>query len=472
MGAPVTLLGVSAEPLALPSVPAGGAPYLLGNYAPVAAELTLSGGLEVEGALPPWLDGMLVRNGPNPVLVPDPHHYHWHNGDGMVHAVEFSGGRALAYRNRLVRTRKLASVVGTSRPPGPAEPVEGPANTNVIWHGGRLLALAETGFPYRLSADLDTLCVEDFDATLTGPMTAHPRTDPDTGALVAFGYDVFGPPYLRYYELDAAGAMVHGTSVSIPRATMQHDFCVSERRVGFLDLPVVFDLTMARGGASLPFRWATETRARLGLLDRLADGAEVRWLSLEPCFVLHVMNAFDDGDDFVVDLCRYDRAFDGTNEAGALDTAAFPRLERWRVTPDGTVEATQLDDRPVDYPRVDEQLAGRPYRFGYCTELTRERGVDTGSGLVRYDLVRDEASHHRPGPGRAPGEPIFVRAPDGRADDEGVVLSFVYDAGRDATDVVVIDGTAFDGAPLATVHLPTRVPFGLHGSFVPADRYR
>lgn len=433
-------------------------PYLEGNFAPVHEERTVERPLPVEGAIPPVLEGLLVRNGPNPAIVSDP--YHWFGGDGMVHAVELRDGQALSYRNRWVRTRKLAAEMGTTPPRGPIEPIDGPANTHVIWHGGRLLALVESGFPHRLSTELATLEVEDFDGALTSPMTAHPHVDPDTGGMAFFGYDVFGPPFLRYHELDATGSLVYSTDIETPRATMQHDFGVTATRVAFLDLPVVFDPERA----VIPFRWDAEAGARIGILDRGDEGTGVRWVGTDPCYAFHVMNAFDDGPAVVLDVCRYERTFDPDIDA------TLPTLERWRVDPlEGTVETTQLDDRSVELPRIDDTLAGRPYRYGYCTELRHPGSFDA---LVRYDLVRDEAVQWDPGPGQSPGEPIFVRDPDGRADDEGWVLSVVYDAGRDASDLVVLDASSFGKDPEAVIHLPSRVPFGFHGSWVPASQYR
>lgn len=448
-------------------------PYLEGNYAPVDAELTVASPLPMDGAIPRGLEGMLVRNGPNPRIVPDPATYHWFSGDGMVHAVELRDGAAVGYRNRWVRTRKFAAETGTSPPRGPAEPIDGPANTHVIHHGGRLLALVESGFPHLLTMGLDTVRVEDFDGMLTSPMTAHPHRDPDTGGLAFFGYDVFGPPYLRYHELDAHGDMVHSTEIDIPRATMQHDFGVTASRVVFLDLPVVFDLELASAGQSLPFRWEPEAGARLGVLSRGASGEGTEWIDLDPCYVFHVMNAFDDGTDVVLDVCRYEKTFD--TAPGELIGSTLPHLQRWRVDPVAhKVGVTDVDDRGVEFPRVDDVVAGRPYRYGYCVEVALDDGRGTTSfpGLIRYDLAKSEAVHRDFGPGRSPGEPIFVRADDGHSDDEGWVLTMVYDAERDTSDLVILDGTSLGSKPEAVIHLPARVPYGFHGSWLDAGAYR
>ncbi len=445
-------------------------PYLEGNFAPVMVEHTVSL-LDVEGSIPPSLEGLLVRNGPNPALAPDPATYHWFSGDGMVHALELRDGQAVSYQNRWVRTRKLAAAVGTRPPRGPEEPIDGPANTHVVWHAGRLLALVESGLPHTLSTDLETVRVEDFDGALASPMTAHPHVDPESGAMAFFGYDVFGPPFLRYHEMDASGMLVHSTEIEVPRATMQHDFGVTASRVVFMDLPVVFDLDMAVAGSSLPFRWDPTAGARVGVLERGTDGADISWVSIDPCYVFHVMNAYDDGDGVVLDVLRYARTFD--LPGGGLLGSTLPTLERWEVDAQaGTVKTSALDDETVEFPRIDDTLAGRPYRYGYCTVVRREGGVDALTGLIRYDLARDEARRWDPGPGLAPSEPIFVRDVDGRADDEGWVLAVVYDPARDASDVVILDASAFGGKPDAVIHLPCRVPFGFHGSWVPAAAYR
>ncbi len=445
--------------------PAAAHPYLSGNYAPVSAELTVDAPLAMEGALPPALEGTLVRSGPNPVLVGDPGRYRWCDGDGMVHAVDLAGGRATAYRNRWVRTRRLASATGTPSPRGPREPVDGPANGHVIAHAGKLLALSETGFPHRLTLDLATVAVEDFDATLASPVAAHPHRDPETGGLALFGVDPFGPPYLRYHELDADGTVVHSTEVEIPWATAQHDMAVTARRVVFLDLPVALGRP---GPGGLPAgRWMPELGARLGVLDRGAPGNDVRWVEIDPCAVFHVANAADDGTGVVLDVCRYDRGLDG--EPGTFACSTTPVFERWALDPvSRRLTRTPLDERALEFPRVDEALAGRPQRYTTLVHYERGAEVDLPVGLVRYDHRRDEAQAWHPGPDRYVSEAVFVRAPDGRADDEGWLLTVVYDRASDRSDLVVLDGTRLGGRPEAVVHLPARVPFGFHGSWIPA----
>ena len=444
-------------------------PYLQANFAPVLEERSDDHELPVSGVIPPDLDGRLLRNGPNPAVVPvDQTDYHWFSGDGMIHAISLAGGRATGYRNRWVKTRALASELETSPPTGPTEPIDGRANTHVIRHAGKTLALVESGFPHALSADLERARIYDFDGGLASPMTAHPKVDPTTGELLFFGYDVFGPPFLRYHVVEAKGVLVRTEEIAIPRATMIHDFGVTASRVVFLDLPVVFDLELAVAGRSIPFRWMPEAGARIGVMPRSGGSADIHWIDISPLYVFHVLNCYDDGDTVVMDVLRYDKMFD--TAPGQAITSELPFLARWTIDVHlDRVSEQRLDDVPAEFPRVDDAVAGLPHRYGYCTRIGDRPEDPTYEGLIKYDLVRDESTRFDPGDHRTPGEPVFVRASDGRAEDEGWVLSVVFDPGRNASDLVILDATSFAGPPVATVHLPARVPFGFHGSWVPTD---
>ena len=444
-------------------------PYLRGNFAPVLEERSDDFELPVTGVIPPDLEGRLLRNGPNPAVIPaDEADYHWFSGDGMVHAISLAGSKATGYRNRWVRTRALAAKTGTPPPRGPGEPVDGSANTHVIRYAGTTLALVESGFPHALSPDLGRARVHDFDGALASPMTAHPKVDPDSGELVFFGSDVFGPPFLRYHVADTTGALVRTEEIDLPRATMMHDFGVTATRVVFLDLPVVFDLELAAAGLSIPYRWMPAAGARIGVMPRTGE-AGVRWIGIDPVYVFHILNCFDDGDRVVVDVVRYDKVFDtAPGEVISLDT---PVLARWTIDlASGRVTEQQLDDTPVEFPRVDDAVAGRGYRYGYCTRVDERADQPAYLGLVKYDLARDESIRFDPGEHISPGEPVFVKAADGRGEDEGWILSVAYDAVRDASDLIILDATSFGGPPVATVHLPARIPFGFHGSWVPSGR--
>ncbi len=373
-------------------------PYLQANFAPVLEERSDDHELPVSGAIPPDLDGRLLRNGPNPAVVPaDQADYHWFGGDGMIHAISLAGGRATGYRNRWVKTRALASELETSPPTGPTEPIDGRANTHVIRHAGKTLALVESGFPHAVSVDLNRARVYDFDGGLASPMTAHPKVDPTTGELIFFGYDVFGPPFLRYHVVDATGVLVRTEDIDIPRATMIHDFGVTASRVVFLDLPVVFDLELAVAGRSIPFRWMPEAGARVGVMPRSGGSTDIRWIDIDPVYVFHVLNCYDDGDRVILDVLRYDRTFDtGPGQAIASD---LPFLARWTidVDRDAVTEQTARRCRRRSSRGSTTRWPGLPHRYGYCTRLGNRPEDPTFEGLIKYDLVRDESARFDPG---------------------------------------------------------------------------
>jgi carotenoid cleavage dioxygenase len=434
-------------------------PFLEGNFAPVDREQTLLQ-LEVTGELPADLDGLLLRDGPNPV-GPVGSKHHWFVGDGMLHGIELAGGRALAYRNRWIRTRRVEEVLGLpAAPVSPLQPaLQASGAVNVISHAGRILALGEIGLPYAMSPALDTLEQYDFGGRLGSAMTAHPKIDPVNGELVFFGYDL-GPVHLRYHVADARGALVRTLEIPTPRPTMMHDFGVTQTRVVFMDLPVVFDLELVAQGYALPYRWDDTHPARLGVMPRA--GGAVQWIELPPCYVFHPLNAYDDGQRIVMDVVRYRRTFD-IAQRGEQDVGT---LYRWTIDPEaGRVSTAQLDDRGQEFPRVDPRRETLPHRYGYALEVSPAGGAFAFGSLLKHDLQRGTCERHDVGAGRAGGEPLFV--PSGPGEDEGYVLATVYDARRDASDVLVLDARNFSQAPLATVHLPVRIPFGFHGNFVP-----
>lgn len=427
--------------------------HLLGNFAPVSDEISAVD-LPVKGAIPGHLRGRYLRNGPNPRSASA----HWFMGEGMVHGVEIRDGRAVSYRNRWVRTASFTDDAPLVRPDFTIDLSAGTANTSIVRHGGRTLALVESSWPYQITDCLDTVGPWDFDGRLTTAMTAHPKICPVTGELHFFGYG-FMAPYLTYHRADVAGRLVHSQVIEVPAATMMHDFAITSRNVVFLDLPVVFDLEMALSG-SMPFRWDDSHGARIGVMSRKPDSA-VRWFDIEPCYVFHVMNAFDDGDRVVVDGVRYRELWrDGA------DQFAASTLHRWTVDlVTGHVGEETVDDRECEFPRVDDRLTGRAHRIGYAV-ATATADEAVGGCIRRYDLSAGTTQSFMLGPGRHPGEAVFVPAEPDADEGDGCLMTLVYDEGRQGSDLVILDAADTAAPPLATITLPHRVPFGFHGTWL------
>jgi carotenoid cleavage dioxygenase len=435
-------------------------PFLAGNYGPVTTEVT-DEDLEVEGQVPAELAGRYLRIGPNPFVTPDGP-YHWFMGDGMVHGVELGGGRARWYRNRWVRTDEIARAMGEPPVDGPTPPMYDASNTNVLGHAGRILALTEGAVPYELSPTLETLRRTDFGGPLPGGLTAHPKIDPVTGELHAFTY-WFAEPFCIYHVVDASGHLVRTEPITLPRSVMMHDFAVTRDHVLFFDLPVVFDLAVA----PFPFRWDDDHQARVGVMPRAGGDAYVTWIDVDPCYVFHPMNAYDDGDTIVVDVPRHPTMFatkgelvEGPNRGGP------PALHRWTIdAAAGKVRDEVIDERGQEFPRVNESLLMSKHRYGYSVQVDTADSYD-GNHYFKHDMHRGTLAEHDFGRGRKPGEFVFVPSAAATSEDDGWLMGYVYDAPTDRSDFVIIDAHDFTAPAVATVHLPQRVPFGFHGNWV------
>jgi carotenoid cleavage oxygenase len=436
--------------------------FLQGNYAPVDDEIIASD-LDVDGTVPTELTGRYVRTGPNPI-DPDPVHHHWFLGDGMLHGVRLGEGRAQWYRNRWVDTSRSTERTGRAPVGGPASEFEGSGNTNVVHHAGRLLAMTELSLPYEIGAELETLRRADFGGSLPAGLTAHPKFDPDKGEMHVMAYH-FVEPFLRYHVIDADGVLVRTEELAVAGPVMVHDMALTESLVVAFDLPVVFDLDAAMAGEPLPYRWRDDYEARIGLMPRRGTGAETRWVDVDPCYVFHPLNAYDDADRVVIDVIRHDRMFSG---AGDGPDSASQVLERWTIEAGaGKVLRDTIDDRPQEFPRADERRVTRHHRFGYTAAGDLDGlGGDRGTAVLKHDLVSRTSEALELGPGRTGGEFVFVPASPDAGEDEGWLLGYVHDAARGASDLVVLDAHDF-GSEVARVHLPVRVPVGFHGNWIP-----
>ncbi len=473
----MTDLDETAGPAAAPS----GNPYLEGNFAPVADEVT-AWDLPVDGTLPEALDGRYLRNGPNPRHA-DPATYHWFTGSGMVHGIRLRDGRAEWYRNRWVRNAEIAAELGEPDPGGPrTEGMDTAPNTNVIGFGGRTYALVEAGSkPVELDDELSTISRCDFDGTLPNGYSAHPKLDPVTGELHSANYFWARPEIIEYTVVGPGGTVTRREDLAVPGSPMVHDLSITERFAVFYDLPVTFDLDAAMAGASFPYTWNPDHGARVGVLPRDGSGTDdVQWFEVEPCYVFHPLNAYDettaDGTTRIVaDVVRHERVFDRSRLG---PDESHPTLWRWTIelprdgTRGGRVHEEQLEDLAMEFPRVDERLVGRRHRYGFAASVGTHRddtGISfDGTRIICRDADTGQVRAHDVGAGRAAGEAVFVpSSPDARGLD-GYLLTLVYDRATDRSELVVLSAEDLEGDPVARVHLPQRVPFGFHGNWVPS----
>ncbi len=442
--------------------------YLDGNFAPVQTEITHTD-LEVTGSVPIELTGRYLRTGPNP-LAADPGSYHWFSGDGMIHGVDLRDGTATWYRNRWVRSPEVAQHLGDADVPrdeGGWYP--GSGNTNVFHHAGRVFAVTEGSLPYQIGPGLETVRTCNFGGPLPGGTNAHPKFDPETNDLHVVSYG-FEAPFLRYHVIDAAGRVTRTEEIDMGGPVMVHDMGFTASRVVFFDLPVVFSLDLAMAGVRLPFRWDPEYRARIGVMPRSGAAADTVWIDVEPCYVYHPLNAYDDGDLVVMDLVVHPRAFD--DERGD-PSQGRPTLQRWTIDlAHGTMVRDAVDGRGQEFPRADERVAGRKHRFGYTLANSSQEGLgglggDARTTLLKHDLVAGSTIEHEFAGGGIGSEFVFVpRTPDA-AEDDGWLLGYVFDPARGTSDLQILDAQDFTAPPVASVHLRARVPQGFHGNWMP-----
>jgi carotenoid cleavage oxygenase len=485
-------------------------PYLEGFLAPVGAEVTATD-LKVTGHIPEHLDGRYLRNGPNPAEEVDPATYHWFSGDGMVHGVALRDGQARWYRNRWVRSLPVCATLG-ERPPNRLDPRAGMlslgANTNALTHAGRTLALVEGGVAnYELTEELDTVGTCDFDGTLAGGYTAHPHRDPRTGELHAVSYSFARGRTVQYSVIDTAGRARRTVDIEVTGSPMMHDFSLTDKYVVIYDLPVTFDVAQALPAGiprwlsaparlamqsligrvrvpspirtwlnrdpthsdRMPYAWNPKYPARIGVMPREGGNSDIRWFDIEPCYVYHPLNAYSEQRDgaeiLVLDVVRYERMFD-RDRRGPGDTR--PTLDRWTVNlATGAVRTERRDDQPQEFPRINETLLGGRHRFGYTVGFgyLGEGAAQSSTAVYKHDYATGSREVAPLDSELLIGEMSFVPNPSAGAEDDGILMGYGYHRGRDEGQLVLLDAGSLE--PVATVHLPQRVPMGFHGNWAP-----
>lgn len=444
--------------------------------------------LRVEGRLPIELAGTLYRNGPGSNDVFGTRNGHWFDGDGMIAAFRFTGG-AVTYRNRFVRTtyfekersagKMLYGGFATKSPVGfPRNLLRGmknPANTNVVPHAGRLLACWEGGRPWSLDPEtLATRGEESFGATLPKGsfFSAHPHRDPRTGAVINVG-SLMGPkPGVRVWSVDAGGNAQRLRDIALDKGYMVHDYGLTETHVVILGGPFIVDPKRIWGfvtGKSTifdAFRWRPEEGMAVFVADR-AGKEPVRRYELPAAMVFHVAGAFNDGADVVVDAVLYpdDGALQIVADGfeGRVPTAEPGKLWRIRLRPDGKATREPLANLGLEFARIDERRESLPYRYTYA--IVFEPGDFSSSKLVKIDTTTGQTVLHDFGAGCYPGEPVFAPRPGGRGEDDGWILSLVYDSKDHHSFVAVVPTVAF-GQDDTRAHLPFHTPMGFHGNWL------
>ncbi|KAI5068578.1 hypothetical protein GOP47_0016923 [Adiantum capillus-veneris] len=481
---------------------------LAGNFFPVP-ESPVQHDLEIDGTLPACLDGVYVRNGANPRFEPVAGH-HLFDGDGMLHAVTFKHGSA-SYAARFTRTHRLSEEERIGRAFFPKAVGElhghsgvarlllfyarslfglvdgnkgmGVANAGVVFFNGTLLAMSEDDLPYSVritsAGDLSTVGRFNFEAQLSSSMIAHPKVDPITGELFALSYDVLKKPYLRYFKISPDGTKGPEVTISLVQPTMMHDFAITQQYVVIPDQQVVFNLqAMLRGGS--PVAYDKSKTARFGILPRNdTDEACMQWIDVPDCFCFHLWNAWEekDGDEVVVIgscMTPPDSIFNASDKP-LRSVLSEIRLNR----KSGSSMRREIACINLEAGQVNRHYTGRNSRYAYLAIAEPWPRV---SGIAKVDLHAHGSSEaqenivgkHMYAEGCYGGEPIFVPSSDdpNADEDDGYILTYMHNEETGKSELLILDAKSPMLAKVASVKLPSRVPYGFHGTFISAQELK
>ena len=465
-------------------------PYRSGAWRPQHVEWSVDDVEVVEGAIPEDLEGLYARNTENP-LHEAISAYHPFDGDGMVHAIRFGGGRA-SYRNRFVRTTGLVAEqeagrslwAGLAENPKKAERTDGrtargamkdASSTDLVVHAGELLtSFWQCGDLYRLDPDsLETRGTASWDGWFPDEgVSAHTKLDPATGELVFFNYGK-AAPYLHVGVLDRRGALVHYTPVPLPGPRLPHDIAITERYVVVNDLPMHWDEDLLERGVHAVRMH--DAPSRFGVLPRRGGPDDVVWFEADPTYVLHWTNAYEDGDEVVLEGFHQGSPSPRKPEIGddmwmfrylALDWMET-RLHRWRFDlRTGRCTEERLRDDFTEFGIVDPRRIGREHRYVWAASGVP--GWFLFDGLVRHDTATGEDDRIRLPEGTYGSEPGVAPKVGSTAEDDAYVVTFTTDPAADASECWILDGRRISDGPVARLRLPERISSGTHATWASA----
>lgn len=465
-------------------------PYLLGPYAPIFDEIVASD-LKVIGEIPKDINGSYVRNGPNPKFEPKGH-YHWFDGDAMLHAIQIQNGKA-TYRNRWIRTNNFMEeeqageslwqglmgkfAANKDLPWNRGVPLKDTANTAVAFHDGKLLAgWYMCGDLYEIDPiTLETKGIQDYNGTLSSKAMAHVKVDENANEMMFFDYELTGS-YLAYGVINGTGKVKHFTKVPTPGPRIPHDLGITENYSILMDLPLIYDIeVMVQAGRALP-SFRKDLPSRFGIIPRFGNANEVRWFEAEPCYIYHTINCWEEGDEIVMDCCVN---FNPTpqqklppNATPAEKLNAYLRLNaylhRYRFNlKTGETKEYRLDDLEREFPLMNSQYLGRKSKYAYNQRLELSESLRFDA-IVKYDTEKGTSQTYEYGKNKFGSESPFIPKENAKSEDDGYVISFVTDAAEGTSEVVIVDAQNMEA--LARIELPQRVPLGFHACWAKGER--
>ena len=456
-------------------------PWLHGLFAPTTVEMS-SQELEVEGEIPADLCGGYFRNGTNPRFRPT-NRYHWFDGDGMIYAIRFKDGKA-TYQNRWIETKafQMENEKGAAIWPGvlgpfdfslPISPIKDTANTDLVFLNNKLCGLwYESGEVYQIDPfTLETTGTEDFDGRLQIPLSAHSKVDPNTGDFVFFSYGD-RKPWMRYGVLDKNNEL-QISDIDLPGPRRPHDIGITENYSILHDFPIFHDEAFfKKTGKRVPV-FHPDVPTRYGVLPRFGNNEDIRWFEFKPCYMLHVINCWEEGDWIVQVGCRTDnpnavkpKAEDGPLAGMIAFLTLQANLYEWRMNlKTGETREGPIDQTNLEFPYINRHYLGRKNRYAYLQYIPCEAPA-TFDALVKFDLETGTQQRYDYGPGVFGSESPFAPKLNAQSEDDGYVVTFVTDTNNWQSHCLIFDARDIEKGPVCKIRIPHRLPAGFHTLWV------
>ncbi len=470
-------------------------PVLQGGFAPIEDELDIEL-TDIEGEVPKDLTGMYVRNGPNRRFEA-PGRYHWFDGDGMLHAVRFAGGK-VRYQNKWVMTEGLRDELaagsalwqGIKDPPRkdtPDQPIKNTSNTDVKFYAGKLVTMWYLGGEvYTVDpATLETAGKLHVDERLKGlPISAHSKVDERTGEFIFFAYGKKAP-YMHYGVIDRHGKLQTFMPVELPGPRLPHDMGITPNYTVLHDLPLFYDKEAFEAGRH-KLKFYHETPARFGVVPRHGTPDQIRWFDAKPCYMYHVANTWEEDDgqggtEIVMTGTPFRLPRDWR---GNIEHERFPKMPanlehdfvfyEWRFNlRTGETKERVIDDIVnQEFPVINSWMQGYKTRYAWNVLMGRSNRAEDPRfcGFVRYDMQTNTSTSYHEGVDKWFSEAPFAPKDNWKEEDDGYLVGFMWDDTKQASYVTVFDAKDIAKGPVARIRLPQRVPNGFHSTWVSGER--
>ncbi len=467
-------------------------PYMTGAWTPNHDEYNATE-MEVIGDIPRDIDGVYVRNTENPVHEPIGR-YHPFDGDGMIHIMSFANGKA-EYRNRFVRTKAFmaeqeaghAIWAGLMEHPrqslrpgwGAHGHLKDSSSTDVTVHAGQILStFYQCGEGYRL----DPLTLEQFGTESWVPLdgiSAHPKLDERTGELLFFNYSKY-QPYFHYGVVGPDNRLKHYTHIDFPGSRLPHDIAFSENFTIVNDLPVFWDPELLKQDVHAT-RFYPDMPSRFGIIPRLGCADSVKWFEAKPTYVLHWINAWEDGDEVILDGYFQEEPVPAHYPGGPPELErmmAFldlyllkPHLHRWRFNmKTGQTKEERLNEKILEFGTINQRYAGRKHRYSYSA--IPKQGWFLFTGTIKHDHDSGRSWEFDFGPDRYGSEPSFAPRIGANSEDDGYIVTFITDMNLNRSECLLLDALNFEVGPVCRIILPHRISSGTHATWAHGEDIR